>query len=463
MALGTRPHRVGRRRRMGRRGAVGHLLHDRRAPAARRGRRPSAVHALGRRAEAARPRGAAPLRRRRAAARRARQLPRRARQGVARGRSLQACPKTILLISHDRQLLVAVAKRVVTLEGRTGWVHGGSFATWHDAREARLERIDEEHRRWQEERKKMQEALVEYRRRASMGSDKFASRVRATKSKIERFEAAPPTEKVPRPPGDHAAGRRAHGQPRDHLRAARAPRAHRSVRRRGELRRARRRARPERHRQEPLPPPPRRRARRPRGHAAPRRRRPRLLQPETHDHPELAGPGRARRTDQAAWSRGKAMAALRRYGVHGGAASPSRPCRAASRPASKMPPARAGRQHAAPARRAHRQPRLASAEALEEALQATVGTVARGEPRRGSCAASTASSSSAATPGSRSTSSPSSSEELREAPRMQTQMHRASCSGGRTYGRGTGPLPTARYRRRPGRADRQLPAPPSTR
>ena len=42
----------------------------------------------------------------------------------------------------------------------------------------------------------MQEALVEYRRRASMGSDKFASRVRATKSKIERFEAAPPTEKV---------------------------------------------------------------------------------------------------------------------------------------------------------------------------------------------------------------------------------------------------------------------------
>jgi ATPase subunit of ABC transporter with duplicated ATPase domains len=110
--------------------------------------------------------------------------------------ALHSCTKTILLISHDRQLLAAVAKRVVTLEGRTAWVHGGSFSTWHEAREARLARIDEEHRRWQEERKKMQAALTEYRRRAAMGSDAFASRVRATKSKIERFEAAPPTEKV---------------------------------------------------------------------------------------------------------------------------------------------------------------------------------------------------------------------------------------------------------------------------
>ena len=110
--------------------------------------------------------------------------------------ALRACPKTILLISHDRQLLAAVAQRVVTLEGRTAWVHGGSFSTWHDAREARLERIDDEHRRWQEERKRMQASLTEYRRRASMGSDAFASRVRATKSRIERFEAAPPPEKV---------------------------------------------------------------------------------------------------------------------------------------------------------------------------------------------------------------------------------------------------------------------------
>ncbi len=110
--------------------------------------------------------------------------------------ALRACPKTILLISHDRQLLAGVAQRVVTLEGRTGWVHGGPFATWHEAREARLQRLDDEHRLWQEERKRMQASLVEFRRRASMGSDTFASRVRATKSRIERFEAAPPPERV---------------------------------------------------------------------------------------------------------------------------------------------------------------------------------------------------------------------------------------------------------------------------
>ncbi len=110
--------------------------------------------------------------------------------------ALEACPKTILLISHDRQLLAAVAKRVVTIEGRAAWVHGGGFTTWHEAREARLARIDDEHRRWQEERKRLQASLVEYRRRASMGSDTFASRVRATKTKIERFEAAPPRERV---------------------------------------------------------------------------------------------------------------------------------------------------------------------------------------------------------------------------------------------------------------------------
>jgi ATPase subunit of ABC transporter with duplicated ATPase domains len=110
--------------------------------------------------------------------------------------ALAACPKTILLVSHDRQLLAAVSQRVVTLEGGTAWVHGGSFATWHEAREARLARIDEEHRRWQEERKRMEAMLVEYRRRASMGSDGFASRIRATKSRIERFEAAPPPDRV---------------------------------------------------------------------------------------------------------------------------------------------------------------------------------------------------------------------------------------------------------------------------
>ncbi len=109
---------------------------------------------------------------------------------------IRACPKVILLISHDRELLATVAQRIVTLEGRTAWVHGGSFATWHEAREARLDRIDEDHRRHREERKRLEASLREYQRRASMGSDTFASRVRSTKSRIERFDGEPPPERV---------------------------------------------------------------------------------------------------------------------------------------------------------------------------------------------------------------------------------------------------------------------------
>jgi ATPase subunit of ABC transporter with duplicated ATPase domains len=109
---------------------------------------------------------------------------------------IRSSPKTILLISHDRELLANVADRIVTLEGHAAWVHGGGFATWHQAREARLERIDEEHRRYGEERKRLQASLREYQRRASMGSDAFASRVRATKTKIERFDGEAPRERV---------------------------------------------------------------------------------------------------------------------------------------------------------------------------------------------------------------------------------------------------------------------------
>src|ERR671913_1746775 len=59
--------------------------------------------------------------------------------------------KTVLFVSHDRELLARVADRVVTVEGRTTWVHGGGFAGYHDARTARHERLAELRRRWDEE------------------------------------------------------------------------------------------------------------------------------------------------------------------------------------------------------------------------------------------------------------------------------------------------------------------------
>jgi ATPase subunit of ABC transporter with duplicated ATPase domains len=108
--------------------------------------------------------------------------------------ALNGTRKTVLFVSHDRQLLSDTAHRVVTLEARSAWTHGGSFATWHEARQARLARLDEEHRRWQEERKRMEDQVRELRRQLTM-SDAAASRLRATQSKIKRHEAAAPPDR----------------------------------------------------------------------------------------------------------------------------------------------------------------------------------------------------------------------------------------------------------------------------
>ena len=108
--------------------------------------------------------------------------------------ALRDTKKTVLFVSHDRQLLSDVADRVVTLEARAAWTHGGSFATWAEARQARLARLDEEHRRWREERKRMEDQVRELRRQLTM-SDNAASRLRATQSKIRRHEAAAPPER----------------------------------------------------------------------------------------------------------------------------------------------------------------------------------------------------------------------------------------------------------------------------
>jgi ATPase subunit of ABC transporter with duplicated ATPase domains len=103
--------------------------------------------------------------------------------------------KTVLFVSHDRELLARTATKVVTVEGRGVWTHGDSFATYHEARDSRLARLGERHQRHREERKRLEASLGEFRRRARMGSDTFASRVRATKHRIARFEREAPPER----------------------------------------------------------------------------------------------------------------------------------------------------------------------------------------------------------------------------------------------------------------------------
>ena len=54
---------------------------------------------------------------------------------LALERRVRGSRKTILMISHDREVLAAAVDAIVTLEGNGAWVHGESYATYARARE----------------------------------------------------------------------------------------------------------------------------------------------------------------------------------------------------------------------------------------------------------------------------------------------------------------------------------------
>ncbi|MEM9037921.1 MAG: ATP-binding cassette domain-containing protein [Actinomycetota bacterium] len=111
-------------------------------------------------------------------------------------RQISSSPKTIVLVSHDRELLAAATDRIVTIEGGTAWVHGGSYSGWAHARQARRERIDDERRRWAEERKRHVAHLREMKQRAAL-NDSNARRAKAAETRLRHFDqAGPPPDRV---------------------------------------------------------------------------------------------------------------------------------------------------------------------------------------------------------------------------------------------------------------------------
>jgi ATPase subunit of ABC transporter with duplicated ATPase domains len=114
--------------------------------------------------------------------------------------ALTQSPKTVLFVSHDRELLAHTAGRVVTVElgaaGNTVWTHGGGFATYHDARRERFSRLEELRRRWDEERAKLKALVLMYKQKAAY-NDGLASRYQAAQTRLRMFEDAGPPEAVP--------------------------------------------------------------------------------------------------------------------------------------------------------------------------------------------------------------------------------------------------------------------------
>jgi ATPase subunit of ABC transporter with duplicated ATPase domains len=112
-------------------------------------------------------------------------------------RQLAATSKTVLLVSHDRELLAACAERIITVEDGTVWTHGGGFAGYAQARRDRFERLDELRRRWDEQHEKLKELVRTLRHKASY-NDAMASRYQAAVTRLRKFEEAGPPIAPPR-------------------------------------------------------------------------------------------------------------------------------------------------------------------------------------------------------------------------------------------------------------------------
>ncbi|MFT2015753.1 ABC-F family ATP-binding cassette domain-containing protein [Streptomyces sp. 796.1] len=109
--------------------------------------------------------------------------------------------KTVLFVSHDRELLARSAQKIISVEpgpaGSDVWVHGGGFATYHAARKERFARFEELRRRWDEEHAKLRRLMLMFKQKAAYNAD-MASRYQAAQTRLRKFEEAGPPQEPPR-------------------------------------------------------------------------------------------------------------------------------------------------------------------------------------------------------------------------------------------------------------------------
>src|ERR1700723_1774362 len=114
---------------------------------------------------------------------------------------LRQTARTVLFVSHDRELLARAASLIVSVEPAPGgsdlWVHGGGFATFHEARERRFERFEELRRRWDEKHAQLKKLVLDMQQYAAR-SDEMASRYAAAQTRLRKFEEAGPPPEPPR-------------------------------------------------------------------------------------------------------------------------------------------------------------------------------------------------------------------------------------------------------------------------
>ncbi|MDT0448882.1 ABC-F family ATP-binding cassette domain-containing protein [Streptomyces hesseae] len=114
---------------------------------------------------------------------------------------LRETKKTVLFVSHDRELLARSAEKIISVEpgpaGSDVWVHGGGFGTYHEARKERFARFEELRRRWDEKHAQLKKLVISLRQAASV-SHELASRYAAAQTRLRKFEEAGPPPEPPR-------------------------------------------------------------------------------------------------------------------------------------------------------------------------------------------------------------------------------------------------------------------------
>jgi ATPase subunit of ABC transporter with duplicated ATPase domains len=110
---------------------------------------------------------------------------------------LTASKKTVLVISHDREFLTGAVDSILTVEGNGSWLHGGSYATYPQAREDRQRRLGDAVKRWKEEERRLYQLMKTFKERARYSPD-WAKKADAAESRWRRFadEGPPPAPVV---------------------------------------------------------------------------------------------------------------------------------------------------------------------------------------------------------------------------------------------------------------------------
>ncbi|MES4889396.1 ATP-binding cassette domain-containing protein [Streptomyces sp. NPDC096012] len=109
--------------------------------------------------------------------------------------------KTVLFVSHDRELLARAAGRIIAVEpgpsGSDVWVHGGGFGSFHEARQERFARFEELRRRWAEKHAQLRKLVQDLQQYAAR-SDDMASRYQAARTRLRKYEEIGPPPEPPR-------------------------------------------------------------------------------------------------------------------------------------------------------------------------------------------------------------------------------------------------------------------------